>query len=172
MSLHIIVSNIFTTINEWKKDEVTKFEKLFLSPSLSEDIPSGFFDGAQKDGWCGAGKILYLRRHHNIKLKMGIGKGKNTIAGLLSLWACLWFAKKRRFLEIKVYEDSKVIIEWENGLNSMQYLSLSSWMGRVSLLSQHFLSISFRHIYRCFIEEVDALCKAYIREMYRYIYCS
>ena len=88
-SLHITVSNIFTTINEWKKDEVTKFEKLFLSPSLSEDIPSGFFDGAQKDGWCCVGMILYLRRHHNIKLNMGIGNGKNTTTGLLSLWCFL-----------------------------------------------------------------------------------
>ena len=72
-----------------KKDEVTKFEKLFLSPSLSEDIPSGFFDGAQNDGWCCARMILYLIRHHNIKLNMGIGNGKNTTTGLLSLWGFL-----------------------------------------------------------------------------------
>ena len=78
---------------------------------------------------------------------MGIGKGTNIVDELLSLWGLLWFAKKRGLLELNVYGDSKVIIDWENGLNYLQCLGLSGWMRRVRLLSQHFQVVSFSHIY-------------------------
>ena len=87
--LPFIVSNIFVATCEWINGEFKNPKKLFIRPSLSKDIFSGFFDGAQMNGWCGVGMAIYLRRNHIIKLKMGIGKGTNIVAGLVSLWGFL-----------------------------------------------------------------------------------
>ena len=52
----------------------------------------GFFYDAQKNGWCSAGMVLFIRCNRVIKSKMGCGKDTNTLAELLSLWGLLWFA--------------------------------------------------------------------------------
>ena len=119
-------------------------------PSILDNFPLGFFDGAHKDGWCGVGVILHLRRNHFFRLSTGLGHVTNTFVELMALWGILWFSRKRGILELRVVGDSKDVIDWENGKNSMRSLNLSHWMKRVQMVIQHFASISFSHIYRNF----------------------
>lgn len=47
-------------------------------------------------------------------------------------------------MEIKVYVDSKVIIDWINE----KTISLNSWFDKIKELVYTFSRISFEHIYR------------------------
>ena len=76
---------------------------------------------------------------------------------LLSLWGLMWFAKKRGLLEINVYGDAKVGIDWVNDLNDMQSLGIYGWMRRVRSLIKHFHALSFKHIYLCFNEDSSSM---------------
>ena len=83
------------------------------------DFPIGFFDGAHKNGWFRGGMIPQVKKDHIIKLKMGIGKGTNTLFEILSLLGLLWFVKNRGLMFLEVHGDSKVIIDWDNGYDHM-----------------------------------------------------
>ena len=107
-------------MKEWKKVEGEKMPKVNFMPSILDSFPLGFFDGAHKYGWCGAGVILQLRRNHFFRLSMGLG---HVFAELMALWGLLWFTRKRGILELRVVGDSKVVIDWVNGNNALYYLS-------------------------------------------------
>ena len=150
-------SRIIAEVLEWNKEGTTNPAKIVLRPSFSSGNIIGTFYGAHKNGWCGGGVILNLKKDHIIKLKMGIGKGTNFAANLISLWGLLWFANMRDFLQLEVYRDSKFIIHWENAKNDMQLLGLYGWMQRTMMLFQDFHALSFKHIYIVFNTDVDAL---------------
>lgn len=40
-------------------------------PSFDEQLSMGFFDGAKRDGDCGVGFLLQIKRDHIIHLWMG-----------------------------------------------------------------------------------------------------
>ena len=119
----------------------------FLRPSFLNVFPLGFFDGAQQNGNCGAGMVLYLRKDHFVCLSMRLGSGTNTFAELLDHWVLLWFTKTHGILELSVVWDSKVIIKWINGNYALQLVALHSWMERVLEERTRFDYISFRHIF-------------------------
>ena len=58
-----------------------------------------------KEGRCGVGMFIKLKRNHWIRMKMGDGFRTNTLAELLSFYSLLWFAKKGGFFEFYVMGD-------------------------------------------------------------------
>ena len=102
-------------MKEWKKVECENMPKVNFMPSILDNFRLGFFDGAHKDGWCGASMILHLRRNHFFRLSTRLGHVTNTFAELMALWGILWFSRKRGILELRVVGDSKVVIDWVNG---------------------------------------------------------
>ena len=124
-----------------------------------------FFNGAQQEGKCGAGMVIRLNDSHVINLNMGVGDGTNTFVDLISLWGLLWFTKKRGLLQLQIFGDSKIVIDWVNGLNSLQSLSFYCWLRRTDILKSCFHILSFKHIYRVFNSDVDFLSKSLIGDM-------
>ena len=96
---------------------------------------------------------------HVMNLRMGVDSGSNTFAELLILWGLLRFTKKRGLLQHNIFGDSKIVINWENGLNSLQSLRYGFWMRRIVNLKKCFHSIAFKHIYTIFNSDVDSLSK-------------
>ena len=80
---------IVVSKKEWKKFEGEKMPKVNFMRSILDNFPLGFFDGAHKYGWCGAGVIFHLRRNYFVRLSMGLGHVTNTFAELMALWGML-----------------------------------------------------------------------------------
>jgi len=98
-SIYFFVSKILVDLQEWKKEPVSKRNKIYNIPSFAIDVIYGFFDGAQQEGKCGASMFIRLKESHVIISKMGVGDGTNTFTELLALWGLLRFTKKRGLLQ-------------------------------------------------------------------------
>ena len=85
---------------------------------LEYDTIYGFFDGVEQHGNCGTGMILCIDDSHSFKLRMGVGSGTNTFAELLASWGILWLAKKK-ILQLSIFGDLKVVIDWARGLTNL-----------------------------------------------------
>ena len=59
-----------------------------------------------------------------ISYGMGFGKGTNMMVDILYLWGFLWSVRRLHVLHIHIIGDSKVIVDWENGISSLHYLAL------------------------------------------------
>jgi hypothetical protein len=75
-----------------------------------------FFDGAAKSSGlcCGAGGIFKMHQKRTTKWFLSCGRGSNTKAELLGLWATLLLASNWSLDHFQVIGDSKVIIDWIN----------------------------------------------------------
>ena len=62
---------------------------------------------------------------------MAVGKGTNTKVELLARRGLLWSAQKKNFLALSVMGDSKVIVDWDNIVHSIQFVDLYHWLRRV-----------------------------------------
>ena len=158
-SVRITVSRTIFDVVEWNKKGTLRPVKVVTSPSLPLGIILGYFDGDQKNGLCGGGMLIKIKDKHIIKLKIGTGKGSNTILELIYSWGLLWFSILRGFLLTEVYGDSKIIIDWVNGKNDLHLLSLSGWMQIIRKLMENLHELYFKHIYRVLNREVDVLSK-------------
>lgn len=116
-----------------------------IPPVFDPDFSIGYFDGAQSNGWCGAGMVLRIRVGHYIFLRMKAGGGTNTQVELLALWGLLWFARLTGIPSLRVAGDSLCIINWIMGNSSLNVLHLHHWMTRVQVLKEAFDHISFKH---------------------------
>ena len=75
-------------------------------------------------------------------------------------------------MELKVFGDSKVIVDWENEKYDFQAINLSNWMKKTRLLISQFDSITSNHIYRIFNKDADALSKEVIGDFSGFILFS
>ena len=141
----------------------------FITPlGFSEDIPTRFFYCATKEGLCGAAMILNIKKDHHIQLRLVVGNGTHTRA--LACWGVPWFSKKRGILCINCFGDSKVVIDWENGLHVIQVLELEHWIILIYEIMKDFAKISFQHVYRELNILVDTLSKRALGHMTGILY--
>ena len=110
---------------------------------------SGWFDGAastsgQNNGVGGIIKKSYFR---TFKWYFNCGPTTNTRAELLGAWALFTLVVRLDLLEISVYGDSKIIIDWLCGKGQLQLHNLEGWKERILELTSNFHSISFQHIF-------------------------
>ena len=69
--------------------------------------------------------VLFLNKDHFFYLSMGGGLGSNTKPELLSLLGLLLFASLIGIIDISIFGDSKMLIEWLNDLSNIQVLLLN-----------------------------------------------
>jgi hypothetical protein len=62
-------------------------------------------------------------------------------------------------LDLQVFGDSRIIIDWLNQKGKLQVISLECWKDRIRDLSKAFRTINFTHIYRDINKEADILSK-------------
>lgn len=92
---------------------------------LSINHVTSFFYGDYNAGLCGVGIHLVIKQNHVFYLWMSSGRGSNTRSKLLTLWGLLWFVKKLGYIDLILFEDSKDIVDWENGFVSLHSLRMN-----------------------------------------------
>ena len=93
-------------------------------PFLHINLVTGFFYGAKQKAICGVGMVIKFHLKHKYLLGVGVGKGRNTKAGLLALCDLLWFSQKKNISALQVLGDSKAIVDWDNKFHQIHSLEL------------------------------------------------
>ena len=119
----------------------------------------GYFDGAAKDGICGAGMVLRMDLKQNLLLRMDAGRGKNTRAKILALWGLVFFAKSQHISKLLMLGDSKVVVDWATEIHTVHSIELYHWLGRVKGIIRLCDSLYFHHIYKEYNTLADDLSK-------------
>jgi ribonuclease HI len=89
---------------------------------------------------------------------LSCGQGTNTKAEILGAWASLVLAR-RYTEELLLLGDSKLAIDWLNGLADFQVAILGCWKERTKEAALLFKKLSFQHIFREDNSEADSLSK-------------
>jgi ribonuclease HI len=81
----------------------------------------GWFDGAASaDGsHSGAGGIIRINESTSYKWTFNTGPGTNNRVELLGVWATLFLAIILHITGLQIIGDSKLIIDWCNGIGSL-----------------------------------------------------
>jgi ribonuclease HI len=97
----------------------------------------GWFDGATTaDGTnSGAGGIISLNATTSFKWTFNTGAGTNNREELLGVWTTLFLSIRLHITGIQIIGDSKLIIDWCNGIGSLQSLALEGWKDQIKRLS-------------------------------------
>jgi hypothetical protein len=124
------------------------------------DRAVAWFDGTAQQGGalCGAEGKIALNSHTCIHWTLNCGQGSNMKAELLGAWASLILAC-RHTDELLLLGDSKITIDWLNGLADFQVAALECWKERTQDATLLFRKLSFSHIYREENSEADTLSK-------------
>jgi len=77
----------------------------------------------------------------------------------MGVWESLILATRLGILDLHVMGDSKIVIDWLNGIGSIQVANLDSWKDRILDLIPYFRSVTFAHVYREINMEADRLSK-------------
>jgi ribonuclease HI len=126
-----------------------------------------FFYGAalSTGSCCGAGGTFKSHPQRTTKWFLNCGRGSNTKAELLGLWATLMIASCWYLNHLHVIGDSKVIIDWINNKSSLQSIHVEGWKQKTQQLALSFSDITFRHLPRSFNSEADALSKRALKQV-------
>ena len=113
---HICNMRILNLFKEYENLVYKRITKKLFKPTEVSNGAIGFFDGASKLYNYGCGFVLNLSKDHFLYFSFGGGLGTNTKVELLSLYGLLLIASLLGVLDIGIYGDSKIIIDWQNGL--------------------------------------------------------
>ena len=75
-----IYLKILSSFSEWCNEPLPKKCRNYSFPPFLQEHPVGFFDGAAKDGVCGAGILIKFDKNITLKGWLKAGIGTNTWA--------------------------------------------------------------------------------------------
>jgi len=107
---------------------------------------------------CGAGGKIALSTHTIIRWTLNGGQGTNTKAELIAAWASLLLTSLHSDT-LLLLGDSKLIINWLNGLTDFHVAALFCWKDRTKKATSLFSKLTFQHIFREENSEADLLSK-------------
>ena len=102
---------------------------------------------------------MFLNESHSFEFELGAGSCTNTKVELIGLWALLHTTQMMGIPKLRIYGDSLVIINWENGTTSLSPPNIYHWCRDIRKLCSCFLDLSFFHIYREYNQLADRLSK-------------
>ena len=88
-----LIAQSLAIIAHFPQTTPTKTSRPKFQEFIDTTKPWDYFDGAAQNSICGGGASLHLSENHFFHLKMGLGRGTNNYAELLSLKLLLLFAK-------------------------------------------------------------------------------
>lgn len=153
------IHSIFVHLKRFPKVNIQRS----ITPLLiDKSHPWGFFDGASQvnSSLYGVGGIIFFKPNHYISFSARLGNGTNNFVKIMALKLLLTLAKDRRMDQIQVFGDSKVIINWINGIYHVKSLLLMPIKDMIDRLGHTFIHISITHVYREYNLELDILSKA------------
>jgi hypothetical protein len=77
----------------------------------------------------------------------------------MGAWATLILATRLCILDLHMMGDSKIVIDWLNGIGSINVANLDGWKDIIHALFPFFRSVTFAHIYRERNKVADSLSK-------------
>jgi probable phosphoglycerate mutase len=118
-----------------------------------------YFDGkaAPNPGAGSAAAVLYGNDVILFEIGVYLEKTTNNQAEYRGLIVGLQECLRRGHRNIKVYGDSKLVIEQSSGIWKVKHLNLIDLHSQVKELSKQFQSISFTHVYRDKNKKADEL---------------
>ena len=102
-------------------------------------------------------------------MKLGYGGSTNTQAELLALWVLLYVANCFRLPKLKIFGDSKVIIDLANNSTCLRVVELNHWCTLINLLKGCFFSLCFQQIYSEHDHIADGLSKEVVHNKNGYL---
>ena len=122
---------------------------------ISEEVidrtkPWGFFYGSTLGNpkVCGVGGILFLKDDHFITFKASLGVGSNNYVELSALKLLIILALKKQIMNIQIFGDSMLVINWISGKFRVHNMQLAQFLQEVIRLAHFFDQAVFKHIYR------------------------
>ena len=108
-------------VQEHKRDVAITKTRIIKDPEINREIPWAFFDGSSQGEppLGGARAVIHFTTKRKILLKYAMGQETNSRVELSALWATLKVAHSNRIQDIPIFRDSKVVIDWENGRNTI-----------------------------------------------------
>ena len=126
-----------------------------------------YFDGASKGnpGPSGYGGVFYDEEMRIIYKYSGICEGKqtNNFAEYTALVRGLEYALNTNVKELKVYGDSKLVIEQFNGNWKLKSKNLKDLYSQAQILQKKFDKITCQHVRREFNSTADSLANQFIK---------
>lgn len=90
---------------------------------------------------------------------MGLGPRTKNYAELITLGHLLHFSLGHHCTNINIFGDSKIIINWFNGISDCHIHTLNNILNEVNMFKAKFNNISCSYIYREHNNHVDKLSK-------------
>jgi len=91
----------------------------------------GYFYGATKDGVCGYGAYIIILLVIMYHICWNRGSGTNTRDKFLALWGPIFCGCRFGLVELEVFIDSQVVVEWVSTRSSFYLPLLFSWFGSI-----------------------------------------
>ena len=107
----------------------------------------------------GVGVHIILNMDHYFFLKLGRDQSTNTRLELLALWVLLIFSNHTGLPYLHIRGDSSAIINWFNGLDTLETLELVGWCTEIMNLRSYFIHLESAHVFREFNVHADRLSK-------------
>jgi len=130
-----------------------------IEPLLLDTYPVDFFDGAAQGHDGGCGFRIWMDRAHFINGWLGIENCTNNFSELVAVWILLYWALHLNLRDIRIFGDSRVVIDWLNNKSSIHSINLIHWCARVKKLVGDFTFINFTHIFHVLNVDADILSK-------------
>jgi ribonuclease HI len=158
----------------WQHSSLGSFPPLVCEIPLTADSTLACFDGAARATGlcCGAGGFFKALPNKVTKWFLNCGEGSNTKAELLGLWTTLALASLWSMDHLRVFGDSRVVIDWINQKCKLQSVQIEAWKEKTLYLSKLFRDINYRHFSRIHNKEADALSKRALGEKSGRLSCS
>lgn len=111
-----ISAHILTDYNTIPNDEETPRPRTIVLKAINYLHPWDFFDDSAHESGCGGGAILYLSESHHFHIQMGLGRGTNNFAELITSKYLIQFALEKHCSNsnLQLFGDSKVVCNWIN----------------------------------------------------------
>ena len=108
---------------------------------------------------CGVKAVIYLSNIHFYTLNFGVGRGTNNRVELCALWITLKFALDIKLNALKVFGDSKFLMDWCNKKLHITNIQLQSILQHIKEERIGYEHLTFDHLYRELNQKVNGLSK-------------
>lgn len=140
---------------------------------IIKSIPWAYFDGSAQDVGCGGGEVLHISETHSYKIQMGLGRGTNNYAKLVTAKNLIQCALLKQCTNMQLYGDSKLVINWINKKHICNAYTLKHILDEIHRLVSFFDSFICHHIYRERNTVADLLAKeAVLRDDDTWLICE
>jgi hypothetical protein len=109
----LVAAKSLSILEHFPQEKNAPSIRVSLPASIDHSIAWAYFDGASQNILCGGGgSLLHLTDSHSFKIKMGLGKGTNNYAELMTLLLLLKTTKEYGLHSIQLFGDSMNVINW------------------------------------------------------------